>query len=74
MGFPGGLVLKNPPGNAKRHKSWGFSPWVGKIPWRRKRQLAPVFLPEKSRGQRSLVDTIRSQRVGHTEGMSVLTV
>ena len=30
-----------------------FDPWVGKIPWRRKRQPTPVFLPEKSHGQRS---------------------
>ena len=29
---------------------------VGKIPWRRKWQPTPVFLPEKSHGQRSLVD------------------
>ena len=28
--------------------------WVGKIPWRRKRQPIPVLLPEKSHGQRSL--------------------
>ena len=33
----------------------GFDPWVGKIPWRRKRQPTPVFLPGKSHGQRSLV-------------------
>ena len=26
----------------------GFSPWVGKIPWKRKWQPTPVFLPEKS--------------------------
>ena len=26
----------------------GFSPWVGKIPWRRKRQPTPIFLPGKS--------------------------
>ena len=31
-----------------------FDPWVGKIPWRRKQQPTPVFLPEKSLGQRSL--------------------
>ena len=30
--------------------------WVGKIHWRRKWQLTPVFLPGKSHGQRSLVD------------------
>ena len=29
-------------------------PWSRKIPWRRKRQPTPVFLPEKSHGQRSL--------------------
>ena len=32
-----------------------FSPWVRKIPWRKKWQLTPGFLPEKSYGQRSLV-------------------
>ena len=29
--------------------------WVGKIPWRRKWQPTPVFMPGKSRGLRSLV-------------------
>ena len=29
--------------------------WVGKIPWRRKRQSTPVLLPGKSHRQRSLV-------------------
>ena len=33
----------------------GFNPWVGKIPWRRKRQPTPVFLLGKSHRQRSLV-------------------
>ena len=33
----------------------GFSPWVGKIPWRRKWQPTPVFLPGKFCGQRGLV-------------------
>ena len=32
----------------------GLIPWVRKIPWRRKWQPTPVFLPEKSSGQRSL--------------------
>ena len=35
----------------RRHR---FNPWVGKIPWRRKRQLTPLFLPRKCHGQRSL--------------------
>ena len=29
-------------------------PWIGKIPWRRKWQPSPVFLPGKSHGERSL--------------------
>ena len=33
----------------------GFSPWVEKIPWRRKRQSTPVCFPGKFHGQRSLV-------------------
>ena len=33
----------------------GFSPCVKKIPWRRKWQSTPVFLPGKSHGQWSLV-------------------
>ena len=32
-----------------------FDCQVGKIPWRRKWRLTPVFLPGKSHGQRSLV-------------------
>ena len=33
----------------------GFDPWVGKIPWRRKWQPTPVFMPGKSHGLRSPV-------------------
>ena len=29
--------------------------WIGKIPWRRKWQPTPIFLPGESHGQRSLV-------------------
>jgi len=38
-----------------RHKRQRFDPWVGKIPWGRKWPPAPVFLPEKFHGQRSLL-------------------
>ena len=31
-----------------------LNPWVGKIPWRRKWQPTPIFLPGKSHGWRSL--------------------
>ena len=45
MGFPSASAVKN---------LAGFDPWVGKIPWRRKWQPTPGFLPGKSHGQRSL--------------------
>ena len=35
-----------------------FDPWVEKIPWRRKWQPTPIFLPGKSQGQRSLAGYI----------------
>ena len=38
-----------------RHRRPRFNPWVKKIPWRRKWQPTPVFLPGKFHGQRSLV-------------------
>ena len=38
----------------RRLKRHGFCPSLKKIPWRRKRQPTPVFLPEKFHGQRSL--------------------
>ena len=31
-----------------------YDPWVGQIPWRRKWQPTPVFLPGKSHGQRGV--------------------
>ena len=39
----------------RRHGRCGFDPWVGKIPWSRKWQPTPVFLPRKSHGQTNLV-------------------
>ena len=49
--FPVANMVKNLPAVQKT----GFNPWVRKIPWRRKWQSTPVFLPEESHGQRSLV-------------------
>ena len=42
-------------GSACQCTRGGFYPWIQKITWRRKWQLTPVFWPEKSHGQRSLV-------------------
>ena len=49
------LVVKNPPANAGDVRDTGLIPGLGNSPWRRKRQPTPVFLPEESHGQRSLV-------------------
>ena len=43
----------------RRCRRFGFNPWVRKIPWRRKWQPTPVFLPEKLHGQRSLWAVVR---------------
>ena len=34
-GFPGGANGKEPACQCRKHKTHGFNPWVGKIPWRR---------------------------------------
>ena len=62
-GFPRGSDTKESACQCKRPK---FSPWVGKIPWRREWLTTPVFLPGESHGQRGLAGYIQfmgSQRV-----------
>ena len=49
MGLPKWLSGKE---SACQFRRCRFNPWVGKIPWRRKWQSTPVFLPGKSHGQR----------------------
>ena len=67
LGFPGGASGKEPACQCRRLKRSGLDPWVVKIPWRRKRQPTPVFLPgespwsEKPGGLQSM----GSQRGGH---------
>ena len=55
-----------------------FDPWIGKIPWRRKWQPTPVFLPEKFHGQRNLVGYIpwickELDTTEHTHTCSILS-
>jgi len=58
--FPGG---KESACQCRRHR---FAPWVEKIPWRRKWQPTPAFLPGKSHGPRRLVSySPLGCRVGH---------
>ena len=61
--FPSGSVVRIHL-QCRRH---GFDPWVRKIPWRRKQQPTPVFLPGISHGQRSLAgySPRGCKRVGH---------
>ena len=54
--FSGGTSCKEPACQCRRCKRLRFSPWIGKISWRKPRQLTPVFLPGESYGQRNLAD------------------
>ena len=54
QGFPGSSVVKESACQCWKHKTHGFDPWVVMIPWRRKWQPTPVFLPGKSHEQRTL--------------------
>ena len=52
--FPDGTMVNNLPAKCRRPKRSAFDPWIGKIPWSRKWQCTPIFLPGSSHGQRSL--------------------
>ena len=52
-GLPRWLSGKESPCQCRRHERHGCNPWVEKIPWRRKWQATPVFLPGQFHGQRS---------------------
>ena len=62
----------------------GFSPWMGKIPWRRAWQPSPELLPGESRGQRSLagyspwghkeLDTTETTEHAHTHSQGVINL
>ena len=56
-GFPDSSVVKNPPA----------IPGIGKIPWRRKWQPNPIFLPGKPHGRGAWQEPVSmgSQKVGH---------
>ena len=47
-------MIKTLTANAGRPRRCRFDPWVGKIPWSRKWQPTPVFLPGEFHGQRVL--------------------
>ena len=65
--LPSGPSGKEPACQYWRHKGPGFDPWVGKIPWRRKWQPTPVFLPGKSpwTEEPGGLQSVKLQRVRH---------
>ena len=52
-GLPWWLSSKETACHYRRLKRCRFDPWVRKIPWSRKWQPTPVFLPGKFHGQKS---------------------
>ena len=48
-------MVRNLPSAAGDARDMDLGPWVRKIPWKRKWQPTPEFLPGKPHGQRSLV-------------------
>ena len=63
-GFPGGSVDKESACNAGDTRDMGSIPGSGRSLKRKEWQPTPVFLPEKSHGQRSLADY---SQLGHKE-------
>ena len=51
----------------RRHESFRFNPWKGKMPWRRKWQPTPIFLPEKIpwTEEPGRLQSMGPQRTGH---------
>ena len=63
-GFPGGSDGRGPACQCRRPR---FNPWVGKMPWRRRWQPTPVFLPGESSGTEEPggLQSTGSGRIGH---------
>ena len=61
-------TVKNPSANIGDGR-WGggVDPWVGKTPWRRKRQPTPVFLPENSMDRGAWWATVHGATKGWTQ-------
>ena len=58
-------MVKNPPANAGDLRNTGLIPGLRRFPKRRAWQPSLVFLPGESHGQRSLEDSMGSQRIRH---------
>ena len=67
MGFPGGTSGKESTCQHRKHKRLGFSPWVGKIPWRRAWQPTASILARRfpRTEEPGGLWSVGLQRVGH---------
>ena len=70
------MVKKKKKKNLPAMWETGDNPWVRKVPWRRKWQPTPVFLPGEFHGQRSLagyMGFMGLQRVRHDQVSNTFT-
>ena len=58
LGFRGGASGKESICQCRRLRKCEFDLWIGKIPWRRKWQPTPVFLPGKSMDREAWLATV----------------
>ena len=65
VGFPDGGCGKDPACQCRRGKRLEFDSWVGKIPWSRKWQPTPIFLPRKFHEETGRLQSMGPQRAGH---------
>ena len=63
--YSSGASGKEPACQCRRCERHGFDSWVRKIPWRRKWQPTPVFLPGEWTEEPGRQQSMGSQTVGH---------
>ena len=65
-GFLGGSAVKKKKTACqyRRYRRCRFNPWVRKIPWKRKWQPTPVFLPGKSMDKGGWIATVEWGEAG----------
>ena len=66
-GFPRWLSGKEPACQCRGCRRLGFDPWVRKIPWRRKWQPTPIFLPGEFHRERSRQATVHGVTESQTQ-------
>ena len=62
-GLPDGASVKEPACQCRRHKRYGFTPWVEKITWRRVWKPTPVFMENPTDRGAWQATVIGSQRI-----------